>query len=184
MDIQIFNNGGETYDRYCLIIDNSKVYTVAADSQSFQDVKYLCDAVDLDREAAGKLVDFKDLPAGLMRLISVDGTRLFEKIYGHMNKRSDQRLNCEASIAFSFFGKGRTYEGRMLNFSKSGMYFESGKFIKGGTAIHSRLTNYSGLPSGPELCEGLRSISIAEVKWCREMKNKEATCFGIGVKYY
>lgn len=101
-----------------------------------------------------------------------------------MNKRTDQRHNFEGSISHRNFTKCETFNGRILNFSKSGMYFEPVEFIKKGTTIYFRLKNCSCFPSDSKLCEGLRSVSIAEVKWCREMKNEDAAYFGYGVKYY
>ena len=101
-----------------------------------------------------------------------------------IDKRKDQRLDCEASIVFSYFAKDKTFNGRMLNFSKNGMYFEFGEFIKSGAAIYSRLRSCAELPSDPERCEGLRSVSLAEVRWCKKLKNKGKPCFGIGLKYY
>lgn len=99
MDIQIFDNGGKTRDRYCMIIDNRDVYAVAADPQFPQSARYLCDAVDLDRQEAGKLIDLKDLPAALKRLIEVNGRNFFEKAHDHIEKRRDRHVDCEASIA-------------------------------------------------------------------------------------
>ena len=52
MEIRIFDNGGKTDYRYCVIIDNSKVFTMTADSLSPGGIRYLCEAVDLDREEA------------------------------------------------------------------------------------------------------------------------------------
>lgn len=101
-----------------------------------------------------------------------------------MNKRTDQRHNCEISISYRYFIKDETFNGKIMNFCKRGIYFESDEFIRERTTIYFWLTNGSRFPSAPEFCEGLRSVSLAEVKWCREMKNEKATCFGIGVKYY
>jgi len=101
-----------------------------------------------------------------------------------MNKRNDQRHNCEASITWRYFNKDETFNGKMLNFCKSGMYFESGAFIKQGTTIYFRLTNCSCFPYDPDHCVGIRTVSLAEVKWCKEISKKDATYFEIGVKYY
>jgi hypothetical protein len=80
MDIQIFDNGGRTRDRYCLIIDKSVVYTMTADSHSLKDVRYLCEMADLDREAAGKLTKLEDLPKGLRKVIEIHGSKWFENV--------------------------------------------------------------------------------------------------------
>lgn len=81
MDIQIFDNGGKTRDRYCLIINDSVVYTMTADSQSLKEIRYLCKIIDLDREAAGKLTKLEDLPKGLRKMIEVHGSKWFENGY-------------------------------------------------------------------------------------------------------
>ena len=101
-----------------------------------------------------------------------------------MKKRIEHRHNCEGSISCRYFIKGETFNGRMLNFSKSGMYFESGECIREGETIYFRLISSSSLPSAREFFDGLRSESLAEVKWCREIKNEDAAYFGYGVKYY
>jgi hypothetical protein len=81
MDIQIFDNGGKTRDRYCLIVDDSVVYTMAGDSRSLKDIKYLCEMIDLDRKAAGELTAFEDLPETLRRVIEINGKNGFGKVY-------------------------------------------------------------------------------------------------------
>jgi hypothetical protein len=75
MDIQIFDNGGKTPDRYCLIINNRKVYTMGADPKSHQGPLYLCEATDLDRKEAGRLIDFEDLPTALKKAIKLNASR-------------------------------------------------------------------------------------------------------------
>jgi len=183
MDIQIFDNGGKTPDRYCLIIDNRDVYTMGTDPRSHQSPVYLCHAVDLDREEAGKLIYFEDLPTSIKKTIELNATIWAGKVSG-LNRRNHLRLHGKASVICRHFSKPITFTGRMLNFSKSGMYFESGAFIKEGTPIYFRLTDCTAFVPEPKLCEGLRSVSLAEVKWAREVQNKNTTCFGIGVKYF
>jgi len=80
MDIQIFDNGGKTSDRYCLIIDNRDVYTASGDSQSLRDIKYLCEMIDLDRKAAGGLKELEDLPKALREVIQIKGKNGFRKV--------------------------------------------------------------------------------------------------------
>ena len=79
MEIQIFDNGGKTDDRYCLIIDNKRVYTLAADPLSSRGVRYLCEAIDLDKEEAGRLIEIKDLPEALSKAIEDHGSVWFGK---------------------------------------------------------------------------------------------------------
>lgn len=79
MDIQIFDNGGKTYDRYCLIVDNEKVYTLADEPLSPRSIRYLCEAVDLDRKEAGRLILLEDLPKQLIVAIEQNLTIWFGK---------------------------------------------------------------------------------------------------------
>ena len=107
-----------------------------------------------------------------------------EKFIARRDNRDDKRLDCEASISYSAFNKHEIFEGTILNFSKSGMYFESDTITKEGTTIYFRLTNCTVFPYDPESCEGLRSKSLAEVRWCGELKKHGLSGYGIGVKYY
>ena len=180
MDIQVFDNGGKTPDRYCLIIDNRKVYTMRNDPWFPKLPIYLCDALDLDREEAGTLIDLADLPNEVMKAIET----WLGKLSGYKNKRGDRRLNEEASLTWRFLNSYDSYNGRMLNFSKSGMYFESGSFLKERATIYFRLTDCKGFVPDSKRYEGMRGVSLGEIRWCREMKKQNSTCFGTGVKYY
>jgi hypothetical protein len=68
-NIQVFDNGGKTVDRYCLIVDNRKVYTLSADPSDPLGVRYLCDAIDLDRTEAGRSLQITDLPKTIAKVI-------------------------------------------------------------------------------------------------------------------
>jgi hypothetical protein len=88
------------------------------------------------------------------------------------------------NLSCSSFNNHGNFEGQILNFSKSGMYFESDAIFRPGTIIYFRLEKCTVFPSDPALCEGLRNTSLAEVRWCKEVKNQGERCFGMGVKYY
>lgn len=74
MDVLILDNGGKTDDRYSVIFDNREVYTMTADPLFRAGLRYLCDAVDLDRNEAGKPIPFEDLPKELMKTIQRNGS--------------------------------------------------------------------------------------------------------------
>ena len=101
-----------------------------------------------------------------------------------MEKRINKRHKCEASIRCSCFNKENIINAKMLNYSESGMYFESDSVFKEGTNILFKMKRCLFIPSDPELCEGLRTVSLAEVKWWKEMSGEDSSHFGIGVKYY
>ena len=52
----------------------------------------------------------------------------------------------------------------MLNYSKDGMYFESDSFLKEGTNIFFKMKKCLFGAYDPELGEGLRTVSLAEVR--------------------
>lgn len=101
-----------------------------------------------------------------------------------MEKRVDKRHNCEASILCNFFNKDRTITAEMLNYSEGGMHFESDSFFAKGTNILFRVKTCSSGTYGPELGNGLRTVSLAEVRWWQEMGSEDSSRFVMGVKYY
>jgi len=100
-----------------------------------------------------------------------------------MEKRTDKRHRCEASISWGCFNKKKMFNAKMLNFSKDGMYFESDVFFKKGVHIYFQMDDCLFDASDPELREGLRTISLAEVKWWRNIDGADDNSFGVGVKY-
>lgn len=101
-----------------------------------------------------------------------------------MEKRVGKRLNCDVSITCSCFNKREIIDAKMLNFSSDGMYFESSALLKERTNILFMVKDFRVDHSDPKYCKGLRTMSLAEVKWCKDMGDKNAAHFGIGVKYY
>ena len=101
-----------------------------------------------------------------------------------MNKRSDKRINCEASITFCCFNKDHSFKAKMLNFSRQGMYFESDSFFKEGTCIFYKMQNCKFDNPDSEFYDAPRTTSLAEVRWWKQIGDKDSIYFGVGVKYY
>ena len=100
-----------------------------------------------------------------------------------MEKRIDKRHRCKASIAWGCFNKKKMFNAKVLNFSKDGMYFESDVFFKEGANIYFQMNDFLFDDSDPEVCEGLRTISLAEVKWWKDIGGEDDNYFGVGVKF-
>lgn len=102
----------------------------------------------------------------------------------YTDKRAGKRRSYIASIVFSYFNKELCYEAETLNHSTGGMYFKSRTFLQPGATVYIRVKEFH--PNGPctGLCEGLRSATLADVKWCREISDANVPSYGIGVKYY
>jgi len=101
-------------------------------------------------------------------------------------KRACQRCEYKIPVTCAFLNSDRFYRGKTMNHSKDGVYFESNFPIKPGATIYIRVENYSheGLLSGICHCGGIRSMGVAEVKWCKELTEVADSYFGIGLKYY
>ena len=101
-----------------------------------------------------------------------------------MEKRIDHRRKCDASIVCAYFNKENVCNAKMLNYSRDGMYFESNSLFEEGSNIFFKIKDYLFDATDPDLFEGLRTASLAQVKWCKNMGGQDASHFGIGVKYY
>jgi hypothetical protein len=102
----------------------------------------------------------------------------------HVEKRTSERHCFSADIAFSYFNNESSHNAQILNIGSGGMCFKSNLFLQPGATIIVRLEQIhpNGFCSGS--CEGLRSVTLAEVKWCHEAPNVEALFYGVGVKYF
>jgi hypothetical protein len=72
----------------------------------------------------------------------------------------------------------------MVNYSEGGLYFESQTPLKSGSSIHIKVEESSSTTAGSPPHYGFRTLTLGEVKWCKDLSNKESDTYGIGVKYY
>lgn len=99
-------------------------------------------------------------------------------------KRACERHSYTASIAFSYFNKEHCFEAQTLNHSAGGMCFKSNFFLQPGATVYIRVKKFHPNNSCTGLCHGLRSVTLAEVKWCDEELDTDVFSYGVGVKYY
>jgi hypothetical protein len=105
-------------------------------------------------------------------------------------KRKDRRYNCDGRIKWTYFNRTTFnfsqevfYRARVLNFSKSGLYFETTDSLKPGTILLFRSEAFAKKVLYLEGFQCLRSISLVEIKWCQEFLANGESYFGIGAKY-
>ena len=92
-------------------------------------------------------------------------------------QRDDTRFYHEAIIMIEHYPKGKYYEGRMFNYSRGGMYYESDFAPKPGTDI------FIGIEESP--CSSGHDVYRARVMWVKELPDKASFFYyGIGVKYH
>lgn len=99
-------------------------------------------------------------------------------------RRTNRRYDCDATIKWSFFCGHLFYHGRTLNFSTGGLYFETDVALKPGATILIRIEAYGAAAPRTADHACLRTISLAEVKWCRDLEHNGETFFGAGARYH
>jgi hypothetical protein len=103
-----------------------------------------------------------------------------------VEKRRDKRLLSHAPVIFSIFGSKfhREYASMTFNHSDGGLCIETAQAIHPGTTLYIR----RGKINTDEPCDTrwqrVRTSSLGEVKWCREIADKYGSYFCIGVRYY
>lgn len=100
------------------------------------------------------------------------------------NKRASERRSYSAPIVFSYFNKEPSFDARTLNHCTGGMCFKSRTSLRPGATVYIRVKNFHPNGSCHGDCEGLRSATLADVKWCKEIPDANVPSYGIGVKYY
>jgi len=92
-------------------------------------------------------------------------------------RRKHRRIKYEAVISHDVSNNGRIYPGKMFNFSKGGMYFESDQTIYPGQDIFVGLTIHAASP-------GKAKQLLFEVKIVRqEALEESALCCGYGGEF-
>jgi hypothetical protein len=99
-------------------------------------------------------------------------------------RRSNDRYRYVVPIVFSFFNKDQCFEAQIRNYCDVGMGFESNIPLKKGTTICIRVKNLHPHKANTHLSYGLRSVTLANVKWCDEELHYNSRHYAIGVQYY
>jgi hypothetical protein len=102
----------------------------------------------------------------------------------YTEKRACERRRHTALIEFSYFNKEHRFEAQTLNHCDGGMRFKSAVFLPPGATVYIRVTKIHPNGSSNDDCRGLRSVTLAEVKWCRESLTETERFYEIGAKYY
>jgi hypothetical protein len=108
---------------------------------------------------------------------------LADKKLGQENRRRAERYRSDARIKWSYFNKDRFYDAKVSNFSQDGIYFETPHTIKPGTTILIRLETLSSnnMKSAEAVC--LRTVSLADVKWCTKSSTDDDNNYGVGARH-
>ncbi len=99
-----------------------------------------------------------------------------------IERRDMERQWCKCEANWSYFNKGTSLQGHVLNFSQGGSYLETARPITPGTTVLIRVLQCTDFMR--EHPKDLRFNAIAEVKWCRKMEDAEEASYGVGVRYH
>jgi hypothetical protein len=99
-------------------------------------------------------------------------------------KRANERQRFVAPIVFSYFNKEECFDAQTLNHCDSGLCFKSDVCLKPGASVYIRVKKFPLNGSCSSNCAGLRSVTLAEIKWCRELSDPIVHSYEIGAKYY
>jgi hypothetical protein len=99
-------------------------------------------------------------------------------------RRVYARHSLTADIVFSYFNKEPSYHAQTMNLGSGGMCFKSDLFHPPGATLFIRVQKIhpDGFCTG--FCEGLRTVTLAEIKWCKKESDTDDTDYGVGVKYF
>lgn len=99
-------------------------------------------------------------------------------------RRAYERLSDITPIVFSYFNKKSYFVAQILNYCAGGICFKSSFSIQPETTVFIRVTKFYPNDSLTSVCGGLRSVTLAEVKWCSDIRDANDPFYWIGVKYY
>ena len=107
---------------------------------------------------------------------------LAQKI-GITEKRGHERHDCEAIVEWSYFNKNQFFDAKLRNFSKSGVYFETGHDLKPGATIFLKMIFVSSSEINSLDHEHPRLVSLGEVKWRIDLSGSDQPYYGVGVRF-
>jgi hypothetical protein len=99
-------------------------------------------------------------------------------------KRTHERQGFSAPIVFSYFNKEQRFEAQTLNHCDGGLCFKSDICLKPGATVYIKVKKFSHNGPCNSNCEGLRSVTLAEIKWSRGIPDPMVHSYETGVNYY
>jgi hypothetical protein len=98
-------------------------------------------------------------------------------------KKIRERQNCCVPIVVSIFNKKNSFYAQAINSSMDGICFKSNTFLRPGTTVYLRVKQFLPHTAGESAFEGLRSVTLGEIKWCKELVDADTCTYEVGVKY-
>ncbi len=98
-------------------------------------------------------------------------------------KRQGNRFYHEIPISCAYFNTSQSFKAISGNFSLNGMHLFSDYEFYQGASVIIRTIPKECVSNQEDCYDGLRQITIAEVKWCRKVSETPSR-YEVGVKYF
>jgi hypothetical protein len=89
-------------------------------------------------------------------------------------------ITCQPYVSTGSIGINN---GMLRNFSNEGCYIETSCEFNSGTVLLIRTTKYPANSSSMGTHERPRSVCLAEVKWFKDLSDKDTILYGMGLRY-
>ena len=99
------------------------------------------------------------------------------------DKRKDNRHKACPSLTYWISLAGKNYRAKGLNYSPTGISFESTFSLKPGTIVCMKREGFPHDCSSCQACESCRTITFATIKWCQKGKETDIEAYVAGAKY-
>ena len=99
-------------------------------------------------------------------------------------KRDCERWSCTAPIVFSYFNKNNCFDAQTLNHCMGGMCFRSIFSLRPKTTLYIRTKQLHSQDTYSDARNGLRTSTLAEVRWYEEILDSDPFSYKVGVEYF
>jgi hypothetical protein len=100
-----------------------------------------------------------------------------------IDKRAYPRRYFPAPLEIAYINKHKRFDAQLVNHCEGGMCIKSKTAYTPGAILNVRLKNFRPNEPCAGLFDGLRTMALAEVKWCHDASDNKLPCFNIGIKF-
>ena len=102
-------------------------------------------------------------------------------------RRANERCSHQASVTCVYFNSSKFYHVEAMNHTEDGINLFSDLPLRPGASIYVRIDSYSSEKHLIGTCSGcgrVRTLCLAEVKWCMKISSACGALYSIGLQYY
>ena len=101
-------------------------------------------------------------------------------------KRDCGRCQLEVPVSCGYFNSDYFFPAKMTNHSIEGLCLISDYYLRPGGGVYFRVEYFptDTLKAKRCRCRCVRTLALAEVKWCKEIPYEREFLYAAGLKYY